>query len=122
MTQAASILDKQKAILAGKITVGVNKVSPRCCSAPPRAKSVEALSRPGLECGECRGEMMREEGGGGRGEACGAARGCRDAERGAARALRKCARSMAWDGADPVEEQVKWGFGPPWRGNRRGAV
>jgi hypothetical protein len=44
MTQAASILDKQKAILAGKITVGVNKVSPRCCSAPPRAMSVEALS------------------------------------------------------------------------------
>lgn len=35
MTQAASILDKQKAILAGKITVGVNKVSPPSTPSTP---------------------------------------------------------------------------------------
>jgi len=69
MTQAASILDKQKAILAGKITVGVNKVSPRCCSAPPRAKSVEALSsaRVGMwrmPGGDDEGGGRRREGGG----------------------------------------------------------
>jgi hypothetical protein len=52
--------------------------------------------------------------------ACGAARGRRDAERGEARALRKSARIVVWDGADLVKEQVKWGLGSPRRGNGRG--
>ena len=76
MTQAASILDKQKAILAGKITVGVNKVStPFTFSTlfilfTPRLFSTDARPLPASP----RGERLGPEAGCSSGGECSIAR------------------------------------------------